>query len=147
MLNLEICHITSYNCSQLQYVPERCRIALYSLDLEFGGDPFYKVEVVGWKPIHTHNLNLSWSLSLHSSLHTTPPPLPYKRGLPQTPNPTNGRGHTAAVEQSFLICRVSPVKNMFWWLSLSCLAVKWHRWQWLGDLWTPTGSRIPHTGP
>ena len=51
----------------------------------------------------------------------TPPPLPYKRGLPQTPNPNytvlfyNARGHTAAgsncmmlydifLDSTFLIC-------------------------------------------
>ena len=31
-----------------QYVPDRCRTAMYSSDLGLGGDPFYKVEVVGW---------------------------------------------------------------------------------------------------
>ena len=39
----------------------------------------------------------------------TPPPLPYKRGLPQTPNPTytvqfyNARGHTAAVSNCMML--------------------------------------------
>ena len=33
------------------------------------------------------NLNLSHSLSLHVSVYTTPPPLPYKNGLKPNPNP------------------------------------------------------------
>ena len=32
--------------SKQQYVPDRCRTAMYWSDLGFGGDPFYKVEVV-----------------------------------------------------------------------------------------------------
>ena len=33
---------------QQQYLPDRCRTALYRSDLGLEGDPFYKGEVMGW---------------------------------------------------------------------------------------------------
>ena len=59
------------------------------------------------KSIHRHFLNLSWSLSLPVSLHTTPPLLPYKRDKPFY----NSRGYTAAQ----LFC---PVKKR-WLIALT----------------------------
>ena len=69
----QFCNTIAHQCFSL---------ALSCINLEI-------LAAVCWEcSTHTHILDLSRSLSSPVSLHNTPPPLPYKRGLPLNPNLT-----------------------------------------------------------
>ena len=61
-----------------------------------------------------HNLNLSRSLCLPVSLHTTLPPLPYKRGLKPNPNLTYTQlFYNAGVDTAANSLKISPLSRGF----------------------------------